>query len=114
MQKCTIFQSYNRGDKFIAFDDPFRLAMYGHGNLKSGCKDQVGIMVQYCLKYSPSDEEGIRILGNGLVWCQHMKHQVHPFHVATLANICNTKLAVFATRVTQMQMQHGHGWRLRP
>ena len=106
MQHCTLFQSYVPGDKFIAFDIPFQLAMLGNGKLKQDSLDPPGIRVHYCLKYSPGGEDGIRIHNTGLVWCQHMSHQTHPFHVATLANICKTKLAAFATQVTQMNQGH--------
>ena len=105
MQHCTLFQSYVPGDKFIAFDVPFQLRMFGHGNLITDCHDPEGIMVHYCLKYSPGGEDGIRIHGTGLTWCQHMSHQSHPFHLATLATICKSKLAAFATQVSQLN--HG-------
>ena len=105
-QNCTLFMTYMPGDKFIAFDVPFHLALKGDEFLKQDHTDPPGIDVHYCIKYTPGGEDGIKIHSSGLVWCQHMTHQSHPFHLGALANICKGKLADFASKIALLNQQH--------
>ena len=103
---CTLFLQYNKGDKIITLDPPFPLYMEEGSGLK--LDDINGIKVAYGIHYSPGGDQGIQFHKSGLVWWQHMTHQVHAMHLGALSGLFTKTVKTLSGKIAMLKQQKQH------